>query len=82
MQEGYREVLKSTETTADFDASGEQLLVVKYSGSELTLSLLTPEPEPTELNPSLRLTGLHRLKAMSFYTVNRVKPLERKTKAV
>ena len=79
MQEGYREVLKSTETTADFDASGEQLLVVKYSGSELTLSLLTPEPE---LNPSLRLTGLHRLKAMSFYTVNRVKPLERKTKAV
>ena len=49
MQKGYREVLKSSENTADFDASGEQLLVVKYSGSELTLSLLTPEPEPIEI---------------------------------
>ena len=39
----YRVVLRDTETRVDFDASGEELLIVRTVGADVILSLLTPD---------------------------------------
>ena len=39
----YKVVLRETERLADFDASGEELLIVRTAGVDVTLSLLTPD---------------------------------------
>ena len=39
----YRVVLPETETRVEFDASGEELLIVRAVGADVTLSLLTPD---------------------------------------
>ena len=39
----YNVVLKDDETFADFDASGEELLIVRHTGADVTLFLLYPD---------------------------------------
>ena len=52
----YKMVLKSGETSVDFDASGEQLMILKHSSADVVLSLLTPEETPTAI-PLKTFTG-------------------------
>ena len=44
----YEIVLPLGEIESDFDASGEELLIVKIGGADVVLSLLTPEDTPVE----------------------------------
>ena len=39
----YKVVLPETQLAADFDASGEELLIVRTVGADVILSLLTPD---------------------------------------
>ena len=45
----YKVVLKDDETSVDFDASGEELLIVRHVGADVTLFLLYPDGRGAEL---------------------------------
>ena len=44
----YNVVLKDDETSVDFDASGEELLIVRHVGADVTLFLLYPDGRGAE----------------------------------
>lgn len=46
----YEVVLQPTATVGTFTAGGESLLIVKHAGSDVTLSLLTPEDTPVAIS--------------------------------
>lgn len=45
----YEVVLRPNQTSNDFTVSAESLLIVKHAGSDVVLSLLTPEDTPVAI---------------------------------
>ena len=59
----YHIVLKDDETFADFDASGEELLIVRHTGADVTLFLLYPDGRDAQTLRTFTKSGNQRWKA-------------------
>ena len=60
----YEIVFSLGEIESDFDASGEQLLIVKIGGADVVLSLLTPEVNPVAIHlRTFKANGQQRWRA-------------------
>ena len=59
----YKVVLKDDETSVDFDASGEELLIVRHVGADVTLFLLYPDGRGAETLRTFTKSDNQRLRA-------------------
>ena len=59
----YKEVLNSNQNTADFDASGEELLIIRHVGADVTLSLLYPDGRDAQPLLTFTKSGNQRWRA-------------------
>ncbi len=59
----YETVLKDNETLVDFDASGEELLILRHAGADVVLFLLYPDGVGSLLLRTFTQSGNQRWKA-------------------
>ena len=59
----YKVVLKDNETFAEFDASGEELLIVRHVGADVTLFLLYPDGRDLQPLRTFTKSGNQRWRA-------------------